>query len=141
MFDDQLEREVLIAFFVPGVVYLADAVGVQTTALVVRGLSIGVAIRRIVVRELLTGVIIGVLLAVIALPTVLVLWGSPEVAWAVALALFAASSFATLIAMTLPAFIHRLGQDPAYGAGPLSTVIQDLLSLVVYFLVASVIVF
>src|SRR5687768_6982446 len=55
MFDHQLEREVLIAFFVPGVIYLADAVGVQTTALVVRGLSIGVEIRRIVVREPLTG--------------------------------------------------------------------------------------
>ena len=59
----------------------------------------------------------------------------------VGVALFAASSFATIIATALPAVIHRMGKDPAYGAGPLSTVIQDLLSLVVYFVAASIIVF
>ena len=141
VFDHQLEEEVLIAFFVPGVVYIADAVGVQTTALVVRGLSVGVSIRRTAIREMITGLLIGGLLAGVALPTVLGLWGNLEVAWAVSVALFAACSFATLIAMALPALIHRLGKDPAYGAGPLSTVIQDLLSLVIYFASASVIVF
>jgi len=140
-FDRQLQQEVLIAFFVPGVVYIADAVGVQTTALVVRGLSVGVSIRRTAVREAITGVLVGLLLGCIALPAVLLLWGNAEVAWAVSVALFAASSFATVIAMALPWLIHRLGKDPAYGAGPLSTVIQDLLSLVIYFFTASVIVF
>ena len=48
---------------------------------------------------------------------------------------------ATVQATALPALIHRIGRDPAYGAGPLSTVIQDLLSLVVYFLAATMIVF
>lgn len=139
-FDGQLEREVLIAFFVPGVVYIADAVGVQTTALVVRGLSVGVSIGRTAVREAITGVLVGLLLGCIALPVIL-LWGNTDVAWAVSIALFAASSFATLIAMALPWLIHRLGKDPAYGAGPLSTVLQDLLSLVIYFLTASQIVF
>ena len=140
-FDEQLEQQVLIAFFVPGVVYIADAVGVQTTALVVRGLSVGVSIRRTAVRELITGLLVGLILACIALPTVYVLWGNADVAWAVAVALFTASSFATLIAMALPAIIHWFGKDPAYGAGPLSTVIQDLLSLVVYFVAANAIVF
>ena len=131
----------LIAFFVPGVVYIADAVGVQTTALVVRGLSVGVSIRGTAIRELVTGLLVGVLLAGVALPAVYVLWGNADVAWAVAVALFAACSLATLIAMALPALIHRLGKDPAYGAGPLSTVIQDLLSLLIYFVTASAIVF
>ena len=36
-FADRLEREVLIAFFVPGIVYMADAVGTQTEAVVIRG--------------------------------------------------------------------------------------------------------
>jgi magnesium transporter len=139
-FQADLEKQVLIAFFVPGVVYLADAVGTQTEAVVVRGLSIGVSIRRTAVLELVTGVAVGAILAAVALPTVSLLWGNFQVACAVAVALFAASSFATVIATALPALIHRFGKDPAYGAGPLSTVIQDVLSLVVYFLAASVIV-
>jgi len=110
-------------------------------ALVVRGLSVGVSIGRTAVREAVTGALVGLLLAGTALPLVLVLWGDAEVAWAVAVALFAASSIASVIAMALPWVIHRFGKDPAYGAGPLSTVIQDLLSLVIYFLTARVIVF
>jgi magnesium transporter len=140
LFEDDLRQEVLIAYFVPGVVYLADAVGAQTVTLVVRGLSLGVSIRRTAVREVVTGICVGFVLGAVALPSVLLIWGDARVAWAVAIALFAASSFATLIALALPALIHRFGKDPAYGAGPLSTVVQDLLSLLVYFLAAGAIV-
>jgi magnesium transporter len=38
--------------------------------------------------------------------------------------------------MLLPWALHRLGRDPAFGAGPLATVIQDLLSVLLYFIVA-----
>jgi magnesium transporter len=138
--QQQLERQVLLAFFVPGIVYMADAVGTQTEALVIRGLSVGVAIGSIVRRELLTGLLIGLALGGAFFPVGLVVWGEGDVAVAVAVALFAACSTATVIAMTLPAVLHRLGRDPAFGSGPLATVIQDLLSLVIYFAVASVLV-
>jgi magnesium transporter len=58
----------------------------------------------------------------------------------VALALFVSASLATLIAMTLPYLLARLGRDPAFGSGPLTTVIQDLLSIVVYFAIAAALV-
>ncbi|MGW1347354.1 magnesium transporter [Kribbella sp. NPDC002412] len=132
-FEEALERAVLVAFFVPGVVYIADAVGTQTEALVIRGLSVGVGIRRIVVRETLTGLLVGGLLGVLAAPAIWLLWDDIEVAVAVGLAVFAASSIATLIAMALPWLFARLGADPAFGSGPLATVIQDLLSIAIYF--------
>ena len=46
-FEEDLERHVLLAFFVPGVVYMADAVGTQTEAIIIRGLSVGVGIRMV----------------------------------------------------------------------------------------------
>lgn len=52
-------------------------------------------------------------------------------------ALFAA---ATVVAMLLPWALDRLGKDPAFGSGPLATVIQDLLSILIYFGVASLVV-
>ncbi len=55
---------------------------------------------------------------------------------AVALSLLAACSIATLVAMALPWLLHRLGRDPAYGSGPLATVIQDLLSVLIYMVIA-----
>ena len=139
-FADRLERDVLIAFFVPGIVYMADAVGTQTEAIVIRGLSVGVPIGRVLRRELVTGLVIGLALAVTFLPVGMALWGRADITVAVAIALFAACSTATAVAMALPWLLHRRGHDPAFGSGPLATVIQDLLSLVIYLAVASTIV-
>lgn len=139
-FEAELERQVLLAFFVPGVVYMADAVGTQTETLVIRGLSVGVGIRRVVLRELLTGLLVGLLLAAVFLPLAWVIWGNAEVAAAVSLALLGACSIATLVAMALPWAFHKLNRDPAFGSGPLATVVQDLLSIVIYLVIARAIV-
>lgn len=56
-----------------------------------------------------------------------------------ALALFGACSTATLVAIALPASLRRLGFDPAFGSGPLATVVQDLVSIVIYFALATTI--
>ena len=62
--------------------------------------------------------------------------------WAtVALALVVGCSTATIVAMALPYAFQHFGIDPAFGSGPLVTVIQDLLSIAVYLALASVIVF
>ena len=138
-FEDQLEQQVLLAFFVPGVVYMADAVGTQTEAVVIRGLSVGVTVGPIVVRELLTGLTIGLAIGSAFFPFALLVWGDAEVAAAVALALVASCSIATVIAMVLPWAFQRAGSDPAFGSGPLATVIQDLLSITVYLAIATAI--
>ena len=135
-FEDQIAENVVIAFFVPAVVYMADAVGTQTEALVIRGLSAGVSVGSVLVRELITGAVIGVAIGVAFLPFALIAFGESEIAVAVALALVASCSIATLVAMALPWAFQRLGRDPAFGSGPLATVIQDLLSIIVYFAIA-----
>jgi magnesium transporter len=139
-FEAQLKERVILAFFVPGVVYLADAVGTQTEAVLIRGLSVGVPIGRVVRRELLTGLLVGAALAVAFLLVALGWWGRADVALAVALALLAACSIASLVAMALPWLLHRLGVDPAFGSGPLATVIQDLLSVLLYFVIGTALV-
>lgn len=136
-FEAQLAEEVLIAFFVPGIVYMADAIGTQTEALVIRGLSLGVSVRRIAVREMGTGVLLGVLLGALSSVGVGLLWDDWEIALAVGTALLAAASIATAIALALPWLINRMGIDPAFGSGPLATVIQDLLTVTIYLAVAS----
>jgi magnesium transporter len=139
-FETQLQENVILAFFIPGIVYLADAVGTQTEAVVVRGLSIGVSIRRFALRELVTGVLVGGAVALAFLPIVLWRWGDTEVALSVALSLLAACSVATGVAMALPAFLQSIGRDPAFGSGPLATVIQDLLSITIYLSISSLLV-
>jgi magnesium transporter len=139
-FEGELRKQVLLAFFVPAVVYMADAVGTQTEALVIRGMALGVPVRAVVARELTTGLVIGVLLGALFFPFVFVAWGEASVAAAVALSLAISCAIATVVAMALPYTLARFGRDPAFGSGPLATVIQDLLSIVAYFAVAVLLV-
>jgi magnesium transporter len=68
------------------------------------------------------------------------LWDNVQVVVTVSLALVVACSLATVVATALPWMLSRAGRDPAFGSGPLATVIQDLLSIVVYLALASAIV-
>ena len=135
-FEEELAANVVLAFFVPAVVYMADAVGTQTEAILIRGLAVGVEVRDVLLRELVTGAITGVVIGAAFVPFVLIGWSDAGVAVAVGLALFASCSIATLVAMALPWLFQRLGADPAFGSGPLATVIQDLLSIAVYLAIA-----
>lgn len=136
-FGETLEANVLVAFFLPGIVYMADAVGTQTETLIIRGLSVGVPIRRVVKRELITGALVGATVAAAFYPLALLLWSDGRVALAAALSILAACSIATLVAMALPYLFTKIGKDPAYGSGPLGTVVQDLLSIVIYLAISS----
>jgi magnesium transporter len=137
VFEEQLEAKVLLAFFVPGVVYMADAVGTQTEALLIRGLAAGVRVRDVAVRELVTGLALGVIVGAAFLPFAWLAWGDGWTAASVSLALVASCAIATAVAMALPWLFQRLGRDPAFGSGPLATVVQDLLSIAIYFAIAS----
>ncbi|HEX5712973.1 MAG TPA: magnesium transporter [Solirubrobacterales bacterium] len=135
-FEEELDKKVVLAFFVPAVVYMADAVGGQTRVVLIRGLSVGVAIRGVARTELITGAIVGAVVGVAFVPFALIGWGDGSVAAAVGLALFASCAISTVVAMALPWAFQRFGADPAFGSGPLATVIQDLLSIAVYLAIA-----
>ncbi|MGE0724002.1 MAG: magnesium transporter [Alphaproteobacteria bacterium] len=137
-FEEALAANITIAFFVPAIVYLADAVGTQSEATAVRGLSVADGpVRGLLVGELGTGALIGTTLAALVFPLVLVLFGSVALAATVALSVLVAGTIATVLGIMLPLAIQRLGFDPAHGSGPVGTVVQDVLSLLTYFTFAG----
>jgi magnesium transporter len=140
-FEQELQEEVLLAFFVPAVVYMADAVGTQTETVVIRAMSIGIPVRAMLVRELLTGLVIGTLVGLAFVPFAAAIWGDARVAATVGISLTVSCAVGTLVAMALPYGLARLGRDPAFGSGPLATVVQDLLSILAYFGIAALLVF
>ncbi len=139
LFERELQTSLVLAFFLPGLVYLADAVSTQTETLVVRGLSVGIPISRVVRQELVTGGLIGLGLAVASAAVAVWRWSDAEFVAVLAISLGLACVAATAVAIALPWLLHRLGQDPAFASGPLGTVIQDLLSIVIYFVVARIV--
>jgi magnesium transporter len=139
-FEHLLARDLAIAFFVPAIVYLADAIGTQTEAIAIRGLSLSrLTLRHLLGEELRTGFVIGFTLAALAFPMVAVFFGDLRLAFAVSLAIVAAGTVATTIGLLLPWLLQRNGYDPAFGSGPVATILQDVTSLVVYFGLATLI--
>jgi magnesium transporter len=137
-YETALEQQVALGFFVPGIVYLADAVGTQSETLAVRRLARPhPPLTALVARELGTGVLIGVVLAAITWLAVLLGFGQPRLAAAVSLAVLVSATVATVIGVSFPSLLARFGRDPALGSGPLATIVQDCLSILVYFGIAT----
>lgn len=132
-FESALNRRIEIAFFIPGLVYLADAIGTQTEAVAVRGLSLSHApLSRLLFGEVRTGLLIGLTLAAAVFPATWLGFHDVRLAVCIALAVFCAGAIATAVGLLLPWALSRLRQDPAFGSGPVATVIQDVLSLLIY---------
>jgi magnesium transporter len=141
-FQAALMAHIAVAFFVPAIVYLADAVGTQTEVVTVRGLSLTATdLVPLLIGELGTSILVGATLGLLAYPLVWLVFGSAALAATVAIALAVACVVATMIGILLPWLFARLGYDPALASGPIATVFQDSLSLLTYFLTASVLVF
>lgn len=137
-FEGVLQAKVAVAFFVPGIVYLADAIGTQTETVVVRGISLtSVSLPRLLWGEMRAGLLMGALLSGFVFPGVLLAFGDARLAGAVALAVLVAGTLATSVGLLFPWVLHRAGADPAFGSGPLATVVQDVLSLLVYLAVCT----
>lgn len=133
-FESALAARPAIAFFIPGLVYLADAIGTQSEAVAVRGLSLSRAgLPHLAGGELRTGLLIGLILGLLSFPLVWAVFGELNLALAVSAALASASAVASVLGLALPYLLGRFGLDPAYGSGPLATIVQDVLSLLIYF--------
>jgi magnesium transporter len=141
-FEAALTAHIAVAFFVPGIVYLADAVGTQSEVVTVRGLSLTSGrLLPMLAGEVATSIVIGAILGALACPLVWLAFGSAALAVTVAIAVMVASVVATTVGILLPWLFARLGYDPALASGPIATVFQDILSLLTYFAAATALVF
>jgi magnesium transporter len=139
-FETALKQEIALAFFLPLVVYMADAVGTQTETVLVRALAYGhVALMPQLIREGLVGLLIGAVIGILAGLTFLWWDGRTAMAIVVAATLGVTAVVATFVASILPMALARLGADPALASGPVATVLQDILSVAIYLGIATTI--
>ena len=105
-FERVLAADVTIAVFIPALVSLADAIGTQTEAMVVRGLSLRkLSLGPILVMEIATGGLIGIVLAVITFFGVWLILGNMLVGLGVAISLLlAAGTLASSFGLLLPGY-------------------------------------
>lgn len=138
-FHESLEEVVELAFFVPMMVYMADALGTQTQTIYIRGIAFGaINTATYLWREICIDLVIGFVSALMIGGFAMFLTGSTLITATVALAMFLVVSTAGTVAVTLAVLFKRFTRDPALGGGPLTTVIQDSLTIIIYFAVATI---
>ncbi|MDP3726554.1 MAG: magnesium transporter, partial [bacterium] len=127
----------------PIIVYLSDAVGTQTETIYVRALAHKKKLyfRKYILKESAIGVALGIIFGGV-LGIFAGYWlNSQAIGVTIGLAAFINLSIAPAVALFISNTIRKQHRDPALGAGPVGTIFQDLISILVYFTVASIIVF
>lgn len=141
-FEAILSQNISLAFFLPVIVYMSDAIGTQTETIYVRNLAkFKDNFFKYLIKELLTGMVFGLIFGILLGLFANIWLGLSQVAFAVAIAMFINGTLAPIIALVVPEVLFKEHEDPALGAGPFTTLLQDLISLSVYLMVATVIIF
>lgn len=118
----------------PALVYVAGAIGSQAVSVAVRGLSTeNISIGRLLQDEIIIGLAIGLTLGTITFVSVFVFFGDIALSLAVGLAVLGGGAVSAVVGFVLPWSFQRLGSDPALGSGPVCTIVQDVASLSLYF--------
>ena len=116
--------------------------GKKTETIYVRHLRrAGTSLSRYLPKEIALGISLGTIFGLVTGLFAGYWLGSYEIGLTVGIAMLINISLAPALATFIPAFLYKEHTDPALGAGPLATIIQDLISLLVYFLLASLIIF
>lgn len=140
-FEEVLTQNIRAAFFLPFIVYIADAIGTQTQAIYARDLKTGKAcFHTYLVKESLIGIFFGIIFSFLSGGIILWWLDDQLLAWSVSVSVFITVASAPVVAIVTSAIAEYFNQDPAAEAGPVATVIQDMISVVIYGTVCSAII-
>jgi len=150
-FDDEIQRAVVLALFVPLIISSGGNSGSQAATLIIRAMALGEVTLtnwwRVVRREFLSGLALGLILASIGFLRISIwslftdLYGPHWIliAFTVSLSLIGVVLWGTLAGSLLPLGLKRLGADPAASSAPFIATLVDVTGLVIYFSVAYLI--
>jgi magnesium transporter len=140
-FDKTLTRYILLASFMPIISAISGNTGLQSAAIIIRGLSTGhVSLahwRHAVLRQLTTTALLGGACALV-LGIIGGLWDRDWVfGLTVFLGMFLAVNIAGVVGTVVPLLSKRAGFDPALTAGPFETAFQDVVGISIFLSLAT----
>jgi len=138
LFEDTLAKYLIIASFMPAIVYISDALGTQFQTVFVRDLAIlgkSLDLKKYFSKQITLGFLIALLISLLMFFFISVVWNVPHTAYVISLAAFATLIVTTLSALFTTFLIKRFKFDPALGSGPVATIISDITSVVIYFII------
>jgi|TARA_B110000116_G_scaffold54584_1_gene46064 magnesium transporter len=130
-----------LAFFIPLITAMGGNVGVQSAAIVVQGLANNnLKVNNIsnkLFKELGVAIFNGLICSTIILLVTMLIGYSMAISITVSISLLAVIIFAALFGTFIPLILEKYKIDPALATGPFITTINDILGLLIYFIIGK----
>ena len=138
-FEDTIAAAVALVFFLPLLIGSGGNAGSQSATLMIRALATGDVDAsdwlRLLGKELAVSLMIG---ATMAMGVASIAWlRAPDVMIVVCLTMLLVVLVGSLLGMSLPFLLTRIGLDPATASAPLIASLADIAGVVIYFSVAT----
>lgn len=141
-YELSLKEIVSLAFFIPVINAMGGNVAMQSSSIAVRGLAVGPgayhALGRQMLKEFLVSILNGLVCGLLLAAVVGIWLQGPWLALLVGIALFTVILIATTVGALVPVLLDRMKIDPALAAGPFVTTANDVLGILIYLSLASV---
>ncbi|MBF0099986.1 MAG: magnesium transporter [Desulfobacterales bacterium] len=140
-FGTSLTKFVYLAAFIPVITGMGGNIGTQSSTVVVRGLATGrfhpKDLLSVVSKELFIGLVLGTVYGFLISIVAQVKFSRIPFSFSVGVALLASMSIAAVVGSLVPMLFARIHIDPAVATGPFVTTSVDVLSILVYFHIAT----
>ena len=140
-FESTILKYAYLAAFIPVIMGMGGNIGTQSSTIVVRGLATGRLnvrdIWAVVLKELSIGVILGLVYGALIGSVAQLRYSMTALAVSVALAVISSMSVAALVGSLVPMAFARINIDPAVATGPFVTTAIDIISVFLYFKIAT----
>ena len=137
-FESLLSSFIALAAFIPIMVYMSDAAGTQSEALIIRSMALdtNLNMRFYIIREIKVAAVIALVSGFLAGLMAFITRSNPLLGGIIFLSMFFSIIASVIIATISPLIFKRLNFDPAVATGPLATIVSDIITLAIYLGVA-----
>jgi magnesium transporter len=138
MFEDLLSSFIALASFIPVMVYMSDAAGTQSEALIIRSMALDpkMSMRNYIIREIKVAAVIALASGLLAGIMAFITRNNPLLGAIIFLSMFFSIIASVIIATIAPLLFRKINFDPAVATGPLATIVSDIATLAIYLGVA-----
>ncbi len=127
--------------FIPVIMGMGGNIGIQSSTIVVRGLATGrLNIRDmwpVILKEILIGLFLGIIYGGLIATVAQISYSTLDLALSVGIAVVCSMTLAALSGSMVPMIFARINIDPAIATGPFVTTAIDIISVSIYFIIAT----
>jgi len=144
-FEEHLKENAVMASFIPLILAMGGNVGVQSSAIIVQSLANNTlnyeSIFKRLLKELIVALFNGLICSVIALLFCWITRSDFDLALTIGVSLVAVFTYAGLFGTFVPLILNKYKIDPALATGPFITTTNDIIGLLIYFLIGMTLYF